>query len=76
MPEFMGHSDLAVAYALDILEQDHVDQNIVLDMAGLLLRNDEAEEGKLWIKQLGLRFPRTRLLTEIEAGTSPLLDYP
>ena len=45
MAEFMGHSDLAVAYALDILEQDHVDQNIVLDMAGILLRNDEAEEG-------------------------------
>lgn len=76
MAEFMGHSDLAVAYALDILEQDHVDQNIVLDMAGILLRNDEAEEGKLWINRLGLRFPRTRLLTEIEAGTSALLDYP
>jgi tetratricopeptide (TPR) repeat protein len=76
MAEFIGHSELAVAYALDILEQDHLDQNVVLHMAGILLRNDEVDEGKLWINRLGLRFPRNRLLSEIENGTSPLLDHP
>jgi hypothetical protein len=62
MAEYIGNAELAVAYALDLLEQENLDQNVVIDMVGILLRNGNADEGILWINRLGLSFPRARML--------------
>jgi tetratricopeptide (TPR) repeat protein len=76
MAEYIGNAELAVAYALDLLEQENLDQNVVIDMVGILLRNGNADEGILWINRLGLSFPRARMLADIESGISPLLKSP
>ena len=76
LAEYIGNTELALANALDVLERDNLDQNIILDMVGVLLRNDNADDARLWINRLGWQFPRAQMLAQIDAGSSPLLTPP
>ena len=76
LAEYIGNTELALANALDVLERDNLNQNIILDMAGVLLRNDNADDARLWINRLGWNFPRAQMLAQIDAGTSSLLTAP
>jgi tetratricopeptide (TPR) repeat protein len=76
MAEYTGQEELAVSLALEIMDREISDQGVILEMAGVLLRHDEAETGKEWIARLGPRFHHKRILANIANGTSGLLTPP
>ncbi len=76
MAEYTGQEELAVSLALEIMDREISDPGVVLEMAGVLIRHDEADTGKEWIARLDPRFHHKRILTNISNGTSRLLIPP
>ena len=76
MAEFTGQEELAVSLALEIMDREISDHGVILEMAGVLIRHDEAETGKEWITRLGPRFHHRRINADITNGTSGLLTPP
>jgi tetratricopeptide (TPR) repeat protein len=76
MAEYTGQEELAVSLALELVDRQISDPGVVLTMAGVLLRHDEAETAKEWIARLGPRFHSKRILSDVENGKSSLLSTP